>query len=534
MNPAHRLRETHRILPMSSFFLLALLLLAGCAGGGLPAPAPPLPEAEPRPAAPATPAAPLGDETSIVEVTILHINDVYEITPVEGGRAGGLARVATLLDRLEAENPNTLMVLAGDLFSPSAIGTAQVDGERLAGRQMVAVLNRVGLDWATFGNHEFDVSEDAFRERLAESEFGWVSGNVAAASGEPWPGVEPWTVVTFGGAGAPALRLGLLGATLQSGDPDWVTVADPIPALAAQAKERRGEVDVLVALTHLALDQDMKVVQTIPEIDLVLGGHEHENWELRRGGGFTPIFKADANVRSVYVLRLRYDTATRQLEIADELVPVTAEIPEDPETAAVVEHWVDLAFDAFRQAGFEPEAAVTTIPEALDGRESSVRNRPTDLTDLVAEAMLAAAAGADAAVFNAGSIRIDDVLPAGPITQYDIIRVLPFGDDIVLVEMKGSLLTKVLDQGLANRGTGGYLQRAGVTQADGGGWRIGGAPVDPAAAYKVILTDFLLTGREANLGYLTKDNPDLEVLQTLEDIRKVVITELEKRYGSPG
>ena len=94
MNPAHRLRETHRILPMSSFFLLALLLLAGCAGGGLPAPAPPLPEAEPRPAAPATPAAPLGDETSIVEVTILHINDVYEITPVEGGRAGGLARVA--------------------------------------------------------------------------------------------------------------------------------------------------------------------------------------------------------------------------------------------------------------------------------------------------------------------------------------------------------------------------------------------------------------------------------------------------------
>ena len=512
-----RLRRFGRLSPA---LLILLPLLAGCAT--VPPPAAP----EPAPDAAA----------SVVEVTLLHINDVYEITPVEGGRSGGLARVATLLERLEEENPHTLMVLAGDLFSPSAIGTAEVDGERLAGRQMVAVLNEVGLDWATFGNHEFDVSEEAFRARLAESEFGWVSGNVTTPSGEPWPEVEPWTVVTFGEPGGPELRLGLLGSTLQSGDPEWVRVADPIPALTAQAKEHRDEVDVLVALTHLALEQDMRVVQTIPEIDLVLGGHEHENWELRRGSEFTPIFKADANVRSVYVLRLFFDTATRELEVEDELVPVTAAIPEDPETAAVVEHWVDLAFDAFRQAGFEPEAPVATIPEPLDGRESSVRNRPTNLTDLVAEAMLAAAAaegGAQAAVFNAGSIRIDDVLPPGPLTQYDVIRVLPFGGDVVLVEMKGSLLTKVLDQGLANQGTGGYLQKTGVQLAEAGGWQIAGAPVDPEATYQVVLTDFLLTGREANLDYLTKDSPDLKVLQTLDDIRKAVIAELERRYGSP-
>ena len=47
-------------------------------------------------------------------VTILHFNDVYEITPVEGGRSGGLARVATLRRRLLAENPNTFTLLAGD------------------------------------------------------------------------------------------------------------------------------------------------------------------------------------------------------------------------------------------------------------------------------------------------------------------------------------------------------------------------------------------------------------------------------------
>ncbi len=63
------------------------------------------------------------------------------------------------------------MTLGGDYLSPSAIGTAIVDGQPLAGRQMVDVLNHVGVDWAVLGNHEFDVSEAAFRARLAESRF---------------------------------------------------------------------------------------------------------------------------------------------------------------------------------------------------------------------------------------------------------------------------------------------------------------------------------------------------------------------------
>ncbi|HEX6200609.1 MAG TPA: 5'-nucleotidase C-terminal domain-containing protein, partial [Thermoanaerobaculia bacterium] len=260
----------------------------------------------------------------------------------------------------------------------------------------------------------------------------------------------------------------------------------------------------------------------------------------RRGGALTPVFKADANVRTVFVHRLRYDTAAGTLlSLESELVPVTEEIPEDPATAAVVEHWVGQAFDAFRAAGFEPEALVATTTEALDGRESSVRNQPTNLTDLVAEAMLGAAgagSGADpgtspqAAIYNAGSIRIDDVLPAGPVTQYDVIRVLPFGGEIVLTEIKGALLAKVLDQGLANHGKGGYLQKTGITEADGG-WQVQGHPLDPAATYRIALTDFLLTGRETGLDYLTKDNPDLAVGETMGDTRKAVIAELERRYG---
>ena len=124
-----------------------------------------------------------------VPITVLQINDVYELMPLRGGAEGGLARVATIEKTLRAENPRTYMMFAGDLFSPSAIGTARLDGVPLAGRQMVDVMNAIGLDYATFGNHEFDVSEKQFFERLAESDFLWVSSNVRGSDRDPLPGV---------------------------------------------------------------------------------------------------------------------------------------------------------------------------------------------------------------------------------------------------------------------------------------------------------------------------------------------------------
>ena len=72
------------------------------------------------------------------------------------------ARVATVIDELKHSSTALLTTLAGDYLAPSALGTARVNGEPLAGKQMVAVLNAIGLDWATLGNHEFDVSEAAF------------------------------------------------------------------------------------------------------------------------------------------------------------------------------------------------------------------------------------------------------------------------------------------------------------------------------------------------------------------------------------
>lgn len=469
---------------------------------------------------------------SLVTVTILQMNDVYEITPIEAGRRGGLARVATLRKRLLEKNPNTLTVLAGDFFSPSAMGTAKVDGERLAGRQMVAVLNTLGLDLATFGNHEFDLKADAFYERLSESRFAWTSANVTDTLGRPFPGVRPEYVWTATGPGGRAVRIGFVSVTLPANRKPYVRYTDPVATMKEAAERLAPRVDAVVGLTHVALDTDAALAAAVPELDLILGGHEHENYHLMRGSDDTPILKADANARSVYVHELHVNTVTGEVSVDSRFVPVTDAIPEDPETAAEVEKWVERAFAGFRAEGFEPEAVVATTTVPLDGREASVRNHATALTELIAEAMLHAAEGAELAVYNGGSIRIDDVLPPGPVTQYDVIRVLPFGGDVVSVAVRGDVLARALDQGVKNRGTGGFLQTANVTRdAATGRWLISGEPLRTDRAYVVATSDFLVSGRETGLGFFSLDNPDIGFLASYGDVRAAVIAELKRRFG---
>ena len=498
--------------------VLVLLWMAGCGG------AQPLADQQPSP----TPQEEGSSRT--ITAILLQLNDVYEITPVQGGKWGGLARVATLQQRLTAENPNTFSFLAGDFYSPSAIGTARVEGERLAGKQMVAVLNAMGLDYVTFGNHEFDVSREQFYQRLSESEFTYISSNVFDEKGQPFPGVLDHHILKVPGQPGDTLRIGIVGVTIDSNPEDYVSYTDPIDAVKRHVAALEARTDAQIALTHLALQQDIELAGEVPELDLIMGGHEHENWYVERGPNTTPIAKADANARTVYLHHLRFNPETGSVSVRSRLLDITDAFPEDAATAQVVEKWIGLAFEGFRQQGLKPTAPVVTLPEPLDGRESTVRNRSSNLTDLMAEAMMRVAPGSQLSLFNGGSIRIDDVIQPGTLIEYDVIRILPFGGDVLSVDMKGSLLDSVLTQGVANRGTGGFLHHANVGQQDGQ-WRVGGQPIDPARAYRVAISDFLVKGLEQNLGYLNFDNPGLTAVGEHGDIRLAVIAELKRKYG---
>jgi len=461
-------------------------------------------------------------------VTLAHINDVYEIGPLDGGRTGGLARVATAFAELRQSSTPLLTTLGGDFLSPSALGTARVDGSALAGRQMVDVLNATGLQYATLGNHEFDVAEAAFRARLAEARFQVIVSNVTDAQGQPFPKTVPGVVVPVTTQGR-SLRIGLTGVVIDANPRPWVRYQPAIESVRRAIAALPPPLDAVVVISHLTLEEDAALAEALPDIDLIVGGHEHENWMLRRGSRLTPIIKADANARTMAVVTMGFGAAGTRPSVDSRLRVLDERVQPDAAVTRVVDQWTATAYDAFRRDGFTPEAAVVTVPVTLDGRESAVRNRPGPLTDLIVAGMVRET-GATVGLLNGGSVRIDDVMPPGPLTEYDIIRVMPFGGKVVKVTMEGSLLRRVLEAGRRNAGEGGYLHHSvGLTVSESG-WQVHGAPLDPQARYTVALPEFLLTGREANMAFLTRDAPGVTAVEEHRDIRRAFIEELRRMW----
>ena len=142
---------------------------------------------------------------------------------------------------------------------------------------------------------------------------------------------------------------------------------------------------------------------------------------------------------------------------------------------------------------------------------------------------------ADVVILNSGSIRLDDIL-IPPVSQYDIIRSLPFGGGIVEADMKGSLLIQVLETGMKNRNNGGFLQYQPVIfNNTTHSFMINNTSIDSAKTYRVALTEFLMSGKEANLGFLNPQNPgitktypaDTSANHPKSDIRLAIVKYLE-------
>ncbi len=465
----------------------------------------------------------------VVAFNILQMNDVYEIAPVESGQRGGIARVASIKNSLKMENPNTIAIITGDFLSPSALGVTKINGETLAGEQMVASLNAMSLDYAILGNHEFDITEEQLKARIKESKFKWVTANVFQASGKPFESVKNNDVIEFTNSSGKKVRVGLFGVCTDMARKNWVTYRNALDVSKEQVTELKPKSDLIVALTHLSIDEDKKIAAEVPELEVILGGHEHENISTVAGADSTPIYKADANARTVYVHRFKYNTRTNELIHKSELVNVDQNIPLEEKTDKVVKNWVEKVYKVLRADGIEPDKAVGQTQEILDGYESSVRNRPTNLTALIGQSFADEVPEADAVIYGGGSIRIDARIPPGPITYFDVVKIFPFGGNLVLAEVSGSTLKMALKVGIENKGTGGYLQMHNI-EPKKEGWVIGGKPINDRKRYKVVFNDFLLTGLERGLPFLNskQSKPLVKKLRDTRDVRTVFITRLQK------
>ena len=420
-------------------------------------------------------------------LTILQLNDVYSTVPVDG--AGGLARVATLDQRLTRDGATTLMMLAGDFLSSSVASTI------FKGEQMIAALNAAGLDVATLGNHEFDFGAEILLRRMAEARWQWVVANaVDRRTGKPVGGASPYIVRTFG-----PLKVAILGLCSTEGFvgdrlPEF-EISDPLRAAARYLPMiRRERVDAIVALTHLDFEQDRALAERFPEIDVIVGGHEH--FPIAAAVNRTFISKAGSDAKFV----ARIDIAKRPgrpVERFYELIPITSALPDDPKTAEVVN-----AYESKLGAGLDEVVGSNRTP--LEGTSSRLRASETNLGDLVADAVRAAARS-DAALVNGGGIRGDRVHAPGPLTRRTLTEIHPFGNVVTTLSVPGRVIVAALEHGVSRlpAAAGQFPQVSGVTfrvnlDAQPGSRvtdvRIQNAPIDPNRSYTLAVPDFILAG----------------------------------------
>ncbi|CAF1076512.1 unnamed protein product [Rotaria sordida] len=422
----------------------------------------------------------LPNDGKYIQWTFLQLNDVYEMLPLDHGRKGGLARVAHVRELLLEENSQTYTILSGDFLSPSALSQSKVNGTTLNGRHMVASMNTLGIDFVTFGNHEFDLNENDLITRINESKFTWISTNVfKRGSNQSFPLTIPYKILSID-----KINILLIGLTIDIDKP-YVHIINQTSLVLFVQQFLKSisniKYDVLIALTHLDVGIDIHLAEHIPEIDLILGGHEHENYFLLRGSQYIPITKADANAFTVYIHRCAFNIDTKRLRVYRTLTLINSDLVDEPKTAEITNYWYDLGKKGFQQIGFQPDKTVSCLPSniELDGRSTSVRNFPTLLTDHACRSILNSISINETkiGVFHTGSIRIDDVL-RGSITQYDILRVFPFQDNIFSVSVPGSYLANVLTRGISMKGSGGFTTFCGIETLDQGKtWLVDGLDI---------------------------------------------------------
>ena len=485
--------------------LLALLLvllpaLTGC-GSAAVAPAEPTPQATAGDGAAAeeatateTATPPAEADTPVRGVTLLAINDVYRIEGVDNGTRGGMARVRTLRQELEEASGHPVLLLhAGDLLYPSLL-SRMYDGAQMVSAMNLLDGDAAGFDehmFVTLGNHEFDQGDldeaGLLDRRIEESAFHWFGTNVDFVTGDDGlPLVAAHNLLESAlvevGDGPAKVTVGLFGVTIETADTAYVeSFGDPLETTRRQVAElRRAGADVVVAVTHLNAQQDADLLRALPGEagpDLVVGGHDHKAMEIPVDGRW--VFKSDAEAVTARVIEVTLPAGSATPVIEQRLVPLDSSVPEDAAVAARVEGWLELHEEQFcaDQDPPQPDGCLEEVightRTQLIAEEVEIRAYETNLGNWVADRALAAFDESDelpaaidpslprVAFLNSGSLRLNQNVPPGPIETRMLEELFAYPTPLVLLQIDGATLRRVLERSVEGWGSAGWWLQVG-------------------------------------------------------------------------
>ena len=411
------------------------------------------------------------------KTVILHSNDVH-------GAIDGYAYMKELKNEfLAAGAKEVLLVDAGD-FSQ---GTTYVSSSK--GDSAIAMMNAAGYDIVTLGNHEFDFGYAQLMENLKGAEFQAICADVyvdetgetilPATAVVEVETVDPEAEVAEGEEPPTNLRIGFFGMetpeTATKVNPGLIkeisfATFDDLYASAQIAVDTLKEenVDLIIGLVHLGVDKEsaangyrsIDLFERVPDIDFLIDGDSHT--VMTAGENGEPIQSTGTKFDNIGVVVIDNETKT----ISENFLIATAGLKKDADILAAAQEIID-AVDA------EYSAVFATSEVLLNGeRDPGNRTEQTNLGTLITDAMVWSVVSEGAmeayyeapvvGVTNGGGIRA--TIEAGDVTKKDINTVLPFGNTVAVIYVKGTELLEALEASTycTPEAIGGFPQTSGI------------------------------------------------------------------------
>ena len=456
-------------------------------------------------------------------VVVLYTNDVHCGIEDAIGYAG-LAAYEKAYEKLGYE---VILVDNGDAIQGGPIGTLS------KGEYIIDIMNAVGYDIATIGNHEFDYGMDVFMSLREKAEFPYISANFCDLEGNPI--LDPYVIkelggwkVAFVGVSTPETFTKSTPTFFQDEEGNYIYSfcqgedgANLYAAVQKAVDAARAEgAEIVVAMSHLGTDgssvpyTSSDLIVNTTGINVVLDGHSHSVWEMelvQNAAGEDVILSSTGTKLN--------NVGSLVIEAGEDQTPVlttalhSESLFQDEEAEAFIATVKAQYEETLNQVVATTAVDLTTKDPATG--ERAVRTAETNLGDLCADAYRVVL-GADVAIVNGGGVRAD--IPAGDITYGQILSVHPFGNMACLIEATGQQILDALE--MASRDVpdecGGFLQVSGLSYEinvgvessvvvdDAGSFvevagerrvqnvLVAGEPIDPEATYTLASHNYML------------------------------------------
>lgn len=435
-------------------------------------------------------AGPLAPEAA--ELTVLHINDSHGHLWAEKGK-GGFDVLTRLVGEIDEEvsrrGGHVLFLHGGD------VNTGVPESDLQHGLPDLALLRLMGCDAMVLGNHEFDNPQALLRFQESFARFPFLSANFVDSRGRrPF---EPYRLFDFGD-----LTVAVLGLTTEETakaapfNLEGGRFEDVIETARAFVPELDAQADVVIALGHLGWDlprADGTGSRELAEagiegLDIIIDGHSHTLFDKALQIGSALVAQAGSEGRWLG----RFDLTVEEGKIVAwnwQALPLEPSTAGDPHTASRLRYY---RWQGSRKTG----AVIGSAAEDLDGARSRVRSGETNLSRLIADAFREMAV-ADLALINGGGIR--DSIATGPISLRDALAVLPFGNDLVTLDLSGDEVALLLDALVTiPPGAGAFPHLSGVRCRFSGGKAsdifVGDSPLDGSRTYRLATINYLAEG----------------------------------------